>query len=471
MDINVDVAIIGAGTSGLNALSQVKRARKSFVLINGGPLGTTCARVGCMPSKAFIQVAEDYHRREVFERHGIQGEEALGFDMEQAMEHVRDLRDIFVDRVISGTTDNLGEAFIEGYAEFVDPTTLRVGDKTIHASAIIVATGSRPIVPEEWRRFGDRVLTTDEIFEQPGLPERLAVIGLGIIGLELGQALHRLGVAVTGIDQLRSIGHTSDPKVNEAAVATIGKEMPLWLGHPATVEAEGKQLRVSSGENSVLVDKVLVSIGRRPNLDRLGLERLGLSLDSRGVPHYDPHTMQVEDLPIFLAGDITGDRPILHEAGDEGRIAGYNASHSPILAFRRKTPLAITFCDPNIATMGTPWSELEGREDVVAGEMRLGPVGRALIMAKNRGIIRVYADKVSGRLLGAEMIAPRGENLAHLICWAIQQERTVFDLLKMPFYHPVIEEALQAALYDLVTKVEAREAPLLELEVLATEGP
>lgn len=471
MDINVDVAIIGAGTSGLNALAQVRRAKKSFVLINGGPLGTTCARVGCMPSKAVIQVAEDYHRREVFERHGILGEETLDFDMEEAMEHVRDLRDIFVDRVISGSTDTLGEAFIEGYAEFIDPNTLRVGEKTIHASAIVVATGSRPIVPQAWQRFRDKILTTDEIFEQPRLPPRLAVIGLGIVGLELGQALHRLGVEVTGIDRLRSIGRTSDPKVNKTAIEVIGKEVPLWLGHPAAIEADGAHLRVSAGENSVVVDKVLVSIGRRPNLDSLGLERLGLTLDSQGVPNYDPHTMQVEDLPIFLAGDITGDRPILHEAGDEGKIAGYNASHTPILAFQRKVPLAITFCDPNIAAIGTPWGELEGRADVVAGEMRLGPVGRALIMAKNRGVIRVYADKASGRLLGAEMIAPRGENLAHLISWAIQQERTVFDLLKMPFYHPVIEEALQAALYDLVSKVVPREAPLLELDVLAAEGP
>ena len=208
-------------------------------------------------------------------------------------------------------------------------------------------------------------------------------------------------------------------------------------------------------------------MGRTPNLDKLGLDRLEVSFDERGVPLFNPNTMQIGRLPIFIAGDTTGDRAILHEAGDEGKIAGYNASHDKILAFKRKVPLTITFCDPNIVTTGTPWSELKDRQDVVVGEMRFGPLGRALIMAKNKGILRIYAKKQSGKLLGAAMIAPRGENLGHLLAWSIQQGLTVFDLLKMPFYHPVIEEALQAALYDLIGKLDPNPTPLRELEVLS----
>ena len=210
----------------------------------------------------------------------------------------------------------------------------------------------------------------------------------------------------------------------------------------------------------------MVSIGRRPNLDKLGLETLGVALNDHGVPLFNPNTMQIGDLPIFIAGDTTGERAILHEAGDEGKIAGYNASHDEILAFKRKTPLAITFCDPNIVAVGTPWSELQEEAGIAVGEMRFGPVGRALIMAKNKGILRLYAEKASGKLLGAAMIAPRGENLGHLLAWSIQQELTVFDLLKMPYYHPVIEEALQATLYDLVDKVDPQPAPLKELDTL-----
>jgi dihydrolipoamide dehydrogenase len=182
---------------------------------------------------------------------------------------------------------------------------------------------------------------------------------------------------------------------------------------------------------------------------------LGVELDERGIPVHDANTMQIGATPVFIAGDVTGVRPVLHEAGDEGRIAGFNAVSESITAFRRKTPLFINFCDPNICIVGERWNDLD-QDAVAVGQIKLAPVGRALIMGKNRGVIRVYADKTSGRMLGAEMVTTKGENLAHLLAWAIQQQLTVGDLLRMPFYHPVIEEALQAALYDLYSKVDAK---------------
>jgi len=172
--------------------------------------------------------------------------------------------------------------------------------------------------------------------------------------------------------------------------------------------------------------------------------------------------MQVGDLPVYLAGDVTGDRPVLHEAGDEGKIAGYNAARGSARAFRRKTPLYINFCDPNLCALGTRFQELDP-EATAIGQINFAPVGRALIMGKNRGVLRVYGDRASGRILGAEMIGPRGENLAHLLCWCIEQGLTLRELLRMPFYHPVIEEALQAALYDLQRKMGKPADGLLEL--------
>ncbi len=454
--IEVDVAIIGSGTAGLNAMGQAKRARKSFVLINGGEPGTTCARVGCMPSKAIIQVAEDFHRRTLFKREGIENWESMTVNIPEALEHTRDLRDTFVDRVLSNSTDHLSEdEFIEQYARFIEPGVLELEDgRQVKAEAIVIATGSTPIVPEDWRQYGDRIVTTDEIFELEDLPASMAVIGLGVIGLELGQAIARLGVSVTGIDVAEHIGGTSDPEVNKAAIELISKEFPIWLGHPAMIEEEAdRRLRVSAGEQSVVVDKVLVSMGRRPNLQRLELANAGIELNERGLPAYDPATMQVADSAVFLAGDINADRPILHEAGDEGKIAGYNAAHDSIQAFRRKVPLAIVFSDPNIISVGQRFTDLDP-ETTATGEMKIAPVGRALIMGKNRGVIRVYGEKATGLLLGAEMIAPRGEHLAHLLAWCIEQKLTVGELIQMPFYHPVMEEALQAALMALYHQVK-----------------
>lgn len=462
----VDVAIIGSGSAGLYALGKVRSSGKSFVLINGGALGTTCARVGCMPSKAVIQVAEDYYRRNVFNRYGIEGHEDMRLAIPEAMEYVQDLRDIFVERVLSGSTDKLpAENFIQGYARFLAPDLLEIDTgERVRARRIIIATGSRPLVPAAWEPFRDRIITTDEFFDLEDLPQSVAVIGLGVIGLEIGQSLARMGLTVTGINQLDTIGGLSDPETANAAIDAIGKELPLWLGRPAEVTAtDSGQLRVQAGARAIEVERVFASMGRIPNLGKLGLADIGVALDERGVPVFDPATMRIGDTPIFIAGDVTGERPLLHEAGDEGRIAGHNAIAAEPAAFRRKTPLSITFCDPNLVVVGTRYVDLDP-ETAAIGQVGLAPVGRALIMAKNRGVIRVYADRASGRLLGAEMACAKGENLGHLLAWCIQQGMTVGETLQMPFYHPVMEEALQAALYDLYAKVDAKNAsPIPEL--------
>ncbi len=463
-EITVDVAILGSGTAGLNATGQVAPSGKSFVLINGGEPGTTCARVGCMPSKALIQVAEDYHRRTHLGRYGVDGHTELNIDIPEAMEHVQDLRDNFVDRVLSNSTDNMGDKFVESYAHFVDPHTLELdnGDRVV-AGSIVIATGSRPMVPKAWAQFGERVMTTDTFFDQEDLPKSVAVVGLGVIGLELGQSLSRLGVEVTGFDMAETIGGASDPEVCSMALEIMQRDFTIHLGRPVEIEEEGEQLRVSNGEQSVLVDKVLASLGRTPNVEGLALENAGIELDVRGIPVYDSNTMQCGESHIFIAGDVNGERPILHEAGDEGKIAGYNATREQVTAFRRKVPLAINFCDPNICLVGARYRELDP-ERIAIGEVKLAPVGRAMIMGQNRGVIRLYADKQSGVMLGAEMITTRGENLAHLLNWACTQELTIGQLIQMPFYHPVIEEALQAALNNLYAQVEQKnDSPIKEL--------
>ena len=464
MSREVDVAIIGAGSAGLYALSQVRKKTDNFVLIEGGELGTTCARVGCMPSKVFIQVAEDYHRRSIFDREGIDGGEGLAVDKPAIMEHVQDLRDVFVDRTL-GVTDALDEEhLIDGYARFVDDRTIEVNGETYTAGAVVIATGTVPVIPQPWQSFIDDIITTDQLFELEDLPASVAVIGLGSIGLEIGQAMSRLGVAVTGMDLLDSVAKLQDPVVNQLAVEVVSKEFPLWLGEAAQLEKTDAGILVRSGGNEVVVEKVLASLGRRPNFDNLGLENTSLELDQDGVPLYDPETMRCGGSSVYIAGDVNMDRPLLHEAGHEGRVAGYNAVRNSGDAFRRKTALAITFCDPNVATVGAQLNELDASKIAIA-EMQFAPVGRALIIGKNRGVLRVYVNKADGRVLGAAMACVKGENLAHLLAWSIQQGLTVFDMLKMPFYHPVIEEALQGALYGVLSELDIQEETV-ELEKL-----
>jgi dihydrolipoamide dehydrogenase len=470
MTRQVDVAIIGAGSAGLYALSQVKRFTDNYLLIDGGELGTTCARVGCMPSKVMIQIAEDFHRKSIFEREGIEGKENLSLNIADAMEHVQDLRDTFVDRTLSHSTDNMDEQhLLTTNVHFIDANTLETDDGThITAAKIIIATGSSPIIPQAWSLYRDQILTTDDIFELDELPESMAVIGLGVIGVEIGQALSRMGVNITGIDEANTIAGIDDVEINQTALEILSKEFPIWLGHAAEITLlDNNQLQITAGDKMLTVDKVLLSIGRRPNLSSLDLHTTGMKLNSRGIPEFNPATMQTSNQNIFLAGDCTGSRALLHEAAFEGRVAGFNAMHEPVTRFKQKTPLAITFSDPNIIAVGAQLSELDP-DTTAIGEVKLAPVGRALIIGKNKGLIRIYASKSTGKILGSAMASVKGENLAHLLCWSIEMGLTVHDLLKMPFYHPVIEEAVQAALYDLKSKLDIKDGDYpIELQPLS----
>ena len=464
MDRHVDVAIIGAGTAGLFALRQVKQVTNSFVVIDGGQLGTTCARVGCMPSKVMIQAADDFHHRQNLDVMGIEGGEDLSMAWPRTMDYVRSMRDSFVEHVMGGPISKLGDELIRSHAEFVEPNVLKAGGETIRAERVIIATGSKPVVPGAWRAFGDRVITTDDLFELPQLPGRMAVVGLGVIGLELGQALARMGVEVTGIDMLERVGGLQDDTVNETAVAAMQREFPMWLGTAAELaDAPDGGIRVSAGNNQVDVDKVLVAAGRKPNVDGLGLDQLGIDLDQRGVPVYDPQTMKVPGAPIWVAGDANGELPLQHEARDEGQIAGYNAARQTGQGFRRRAPLAIVFSDPNIVTIGEPWQTLKDA-DILVGTCRFERDQRSRIKHNDTGVARIYADRRDGRIRGASLIAPGGEHMGHLLALAVQHGLTAVDLLRMPFYHPTLEERLQDALRDIANKTAEQPPQPMDLE-------
>jgi dihydrolipoamide dehydrogenase len=475
---SVDVAILGAGTAGSHAMSQARRAGKSFVLINGGPMGTTCARVGCMPSKMVIQAAELFHHRHVLDELGIRGGQGLRPDIPTVLRRVRALRDDLVDGTIRSITKSLAaDQLIEGYARLVAPDTIEVAGQRIRAGRIVLATGSRPIVPGPWKAFGDRILTTDTLFEQEDLPRRMAVIGLGAIGLEMGQALARLGIEITGFDALDRIGGIADPVIAQTALEILREDFPMHLGQQASIEPVPDQgsggLRVSAGAHAVVVDKLLVCIGRRPNVDELGLADIGAPLDERGRPRIDPHTMQLGDLPIFVAGDATGDALMQHVAADEGRVAGFHAGRGTHERFQPKTPLGIVFTDPNIVSVGARLPDLEktpGQGAIAIGEFDFESQGRARIMARSRGRLRLYAERATGRLLGASMCAPGGEHLGHLLAWSIQQQLTVFDLQRMPYYHPTLEEGLASAVDALARNVDVDAKPASALPHVPAAG-
>jgi len=452
-EIRTDVAIIGAGTAGLYALREARQAGRSFVLIDHGPLGTTCARVGCMPSKVALHAGGLWAARK--EIAGVGGLETLTLDTAQVWAALRQLRDQFASRPAKAARSLAGEFLLEGPARFREPGVLEVklGDEVqiVRAGTVVIATGSSPVLPKWLAAVAERTVTTDQLFELPALPKRVGVLGLGAIGLEMGLALSRLGVEVIGADVANMVAGIVDPVIGERAIARFGQEINLWLGSEVSVSASGEEVLMRSGDRVAKVDLLLAALGRRPNVDSLNLAAAGIAVDARGMPEFDPATMQIGDFPVFIAGDANGDRPLMHEAADEGAIAGYNAARAESTRFRRKVALGIAFCDPDVVSVGARLDQLDPQA-IAIGSAGGDSNGRAKILGSEQSLLRIYADARDGKLLGAAMVATGGEHLAHLLAWAIQRGETAQSLLQLPFYHPVVEEMLQTALKEIAQK-------------------
>ncbi|MCK9539253.1 dihydrolipoyl dehydrogenase [Dokdonella sp.] len=438
------IVILGAGTAGLTALNEAQRYTDEVLLINDGPYGTTCARVGCMPSKALLEVAHAHARRSWLADAGIDGAAEPTADLAAVMAHVRTLRDRFTAGAIR-LAESLGERSIRGSPRFLDAQTIEVNGARIHADVVVIATGTRPVVPADWRALGERLVTSDEVFDLADPGRRVGVIGLGPIGVELGQAFAELGCEVHAFTQGSTIASLSDPAVNASLLDALGRQMSITTGATVSVHADEAGVALEDGNTLVVVDWVLAALGRQPNIEGLGLEALGVELDRRGVPVFDPATLRLGELPIYIAGDVGGQRPLLHEAADEGRIAAYHALHPDAECLTRRVPLGIVFTEPGAGRVGLAYRELPA-SGVVTGSSDFSRQARAAMAGRNAGHLHVYANAEDGRILGAEVVAPDAEHLLHLLAWSIQQGLTVDALLQMPFYHPTVEEGLRSAL-------------------------
>ncbi len=462
--VNVDVAVIGAGTAGLAAYRTAVSHGKRAVVIESGPYGTTCARVGCMPSKLLIAAAEAAHHAAHMEPFGVSAG-PVKVDGRAVMTRVKTERDRFVGFVLAGVEKIPAADKLRGHARFVGPNELDVDGTRVHARAIVVATGSSPVIPPILTDLGDRLIVNDNVFSWDTLPSSLVVFGAGVIGLEIGQALSRLGVRVRVLGRGGSVGPLSDPVVREEARRLLAGEFPVSPDAVVrSVKREGDQVVVEFDEvpGKTLTERfdfAMAAAGRRPNVSGLNLAAAGIALDERGWAKAHHTTMQVGTSHVFVAGDATNELPLLHEAADEGRIAGDNAATFPeVTPGLRRSQLGVVFTDPQMAVVGDSWRTLAGRDDVVVGQIDFGDQGRSRVMRVNRGMLRVYAEAGSGRFLGAEMVGPRAENIGHLLAWSHQQEMTIARMLTMPFYHPVIEEGLRTALRDAQAQLDERRA-------------
>ncbi|MCF7520787.1 dihydrolipoyl dehydrogenase [Neisseria sp. ZJ106] len=462
--IQADVVVIGGGTAGMGAFRNARLHTDNVYLIESHVFGTTCARVGCMPSKLLIAAAEARHHALHTDPFGVHlDKNSISVNGKEVMNRVKSERDRFVGFVVEDVEAWPSEKRIMGAAKFIDEHTVQIDDHTqITAKTFVIATGSRPVILPQWQGLGDKLIINDDVFSWDDLPQSVAVFGPGVIGLELGQALNRLGVKVEIFGLGGFMGGITDPVVLEEAKTVFGEELALHLDAKTEVKlnSDGK-VEVhweQNGESGVFAaDYLLAAVGRRPNVDNIGLENLNIDVDARGVPVADPLTMQTSIPHIFIAGDASNQLPLLHEASDQGKIAGDNAGRYPnIQGGLRRSSIGVVFTNPQIASVGLRFAQLQTRyqeNEYVTGEVSFRNQGRSRVMLVNKGHMRVYAEKATGLFLGAEIFGPAAEHLAHLLAWAHQMKMTVPQMLDMPFYHPVIEEGLRTALRDVAAKL------------------
>lgn len=449
-----DVLVIGGGTAGLSAYRKLTANGWNVGLVEPNDITTTCARVGCMPSKLLIAAADAAH---VVDTAGVFGIDVKGWSINQSVlwNRVQSERDRFVGFVQRGAATI---PVIKGWATFIDKNTIRVesnGQVThqLTAEAFVLATGSRPIVPSVFHPVLADIHTNESIFELQEVPKRLAVFGAGVIGVELGMAMKHLGSDV----HLFNLGDKFlglNPELNAYWTNVLANTLHLHVRtNVARIEklpADNKKGFVFSldyGGDPVIVDDILVATGRRVNLELIANSHPDLTLAD-----YNRHTTQLGESNLFLAGDVNNDIPLLHEASKEGDIAAASVSAylvgDRIVAKKRLVPLSVVFSSPQVISVGTTTITA----DTIVGQVSFEDQGRSRVMAKNVGMAQLYFDATSRKLIGAQMIGPDAEHIGHLLAWSIQNDNTIDQLLDMPFYHPVVEEGIRTAIRDAYAK-------------------
>ena len=447
-----DIIIIGAGTAGIAAYKQAVRHTQNILIINAGPWDTTCARVGCMPSKVLISSANRMHDIQHANDMGLSLNATV--DTSDVMSRVRNLRDRFTQATLDDVEKWPAQHKISGTAKFINANTIEVNGQHYQSKSFIVAVGSTPTYDQAWKdALGNLLITSDQIFELPHLPRSLAVIGSGVIALELAQAMQRLGVQVTMFARSRKVGSLTSPESQKIAQKTLSKQIKiLFETLPEKINQLNGQVEIKYSQQgtqqTLITDYMLVATGRESQLKQLDLGTIDQSFSDLKKLPIDANTKQLGSYPIFVVGDAHSSTPIQHEAAHEGKMTVQNCLNFPdIKPIKTLTALGIVFCQPEMASVAKTHKQLSAENiDFVTGFVSYQRQGRAQVLAKNQGAVEIYISKKDGKILGAELFCPAAEHLAHLLAWLIDADATLEDALNKPFYHPTLEEGLRTAL-------------------------
>lgn len=451
---STQLVVVGGGPGGYAAAFYAADLGLSVALVDTEPNpGGVCVYRGCIPSKALLHVAKLVDESRHAKAWGIEFAEPK-IDLDK----LREFKNNVVKRLTSGT-GQLGKArkvnYIQGFAEIVDPHTLTAkkaagGEETLTFEHAILATGSTPAMPPALKVDDPRVMDSTGALDLPDIPKSLLVVGGGYIGLELGSVYGTLGSAVTVVEMTAGLLPGADRDLVDILARRIQSLMKAVLlntrvvkmapekgGIRVTFEGEG----VKDGAGEQLFDRVLVSVGRRPNARIPGLDRTRVKVDDRGFIEVDEQLRTAEP-NIFAIGDVVGEPMLAHKASHEGRVA-VEVIAGENVAFAPKAIPAVVFTDPELAWAGLTeaQAEKEGRTVTVA-KFPWGASGRAVTLDRTDGLTKLIFDPATERILGVGLVGPgAGELIAEGVL-AIEMGANATDLKLSIHPHPTLTETM-----------------------------
>jgi dihydrolipoamide dehydrogenase len=444
-----DVAVLGGGPGGYSAAIRAAQLGAKVVCVEQeSALGGVCLRVGCIPTKTWVQTARAIKEiEESFENLGIRINEAsLDFERANAWKAST------VERLTDGVATLFkaaGVEWVKGFGRFIGPHTVAVdGGEEINFQSAIVATGSRPLVPPVPGIGSARCVDSTGLLAQTELPPRLVILGGGVIGCEFASIFSRFGSQVTIIELLERLLPMEDEDVSsELAKSFRRRGIGLQLGKTCSeVEEVAGSLRVHFGEGeTVEADLMLVSVGRAPSVDGIGLEAAGISFDpTRGIQTDEQRRTSIPH--IYAVGDVAGHWQLAHTAFYEGEVAAENATGREATVGDRAVPRPI-YSEPEVAAVGLTEAEARERygDEVVIGRFPWVANGRAVMQSEEAGWVKTVHESRYGELLGLVVVGPHATELIEVGRVAIDAESTIETLSLGMTAHPTLSEAIKEA--------------------------
>jgi len=457
-----DLIVIGAGSAGFNAARVADSLGKRVAIVDGAKkIAGLCILNGCMPSKTLLYSTEVLHLAQKGKTFGLRIPSAA-VDMKALHARKKKIIGEFADYRDQALNSGKYDVY-RNHARFIDPHTIELSDgRTLSADKFLIGTGSKISVPATVPGLTTTPFwTSDDVLDLDFVPESVIVLGGGIVACELAQFLRRIGSKVTLIQRSKNILKDHSPAASEVVQQAFRDEgVDLHTDTQITrVAGDAKGVTVkftSSGKTITRRARYLFNaLGREPNTASLNLADAGVKLTEAGRVRIN-RWQQTTAKHIYAGGDVCGPHDIVHLAVAQGELAARHAfGIKKLKPIDHRLLLNVVFTDPQLATIGLQERELfkQGAKFLVAS-YPFNDHGKSILMDANYGYVKVIAEPVRGRILGAEIVGPNAGDLIHIFSGPLAMKATVFDLLRAPWYHPTLAEIFTYPLEDLADQIK-----------------